>query len=59
MDAQILANSFVRLNISQPGRVLACVESRSLSVEQIKNRLSENGKFYILETKCLRVKLRK
>ncbi|XP_059284833.1 uncharacterized protein LOC132038127 [Lycium ferocissimum] len=35
-EVQSLANSLVRLDISQPGRVLACVEARSSLLDQIR-----------------------
>ncbi|XP_070036451.1 uncharacterized protein [Nicotiana tomentosiformis] len=36
MDVQALANQFVRLDISEPGRVLACVIAQSSLLERIK-----------------------
>ncbi|XP_070039767.1 uncharacterized protein [Nicotiana tomentosiformis] len=36
MDVQALANRFIRLDISEPSRVLACVVSRSSFIERIK-----------------------
>ncbi|XP_070032466.1 uncharacterized protein [Nicotiana tomentosiformis] len=38
MDVQGLANIFVRLDVSEPSRVLACVMAQSSLLERIKSR---------------------
>ncbi|KAK4377094.1 hypothetical protein RND71_003390 [Anisodus tanguticus] len=42
MDVQSLENKFVRLDISEPGKVLACVEAQSSLLEQIRSQLFDN-----------------
>ncbi|XP_070045167.1 uncharacterized protein [Nicotiana tomentosiformis] len=38
MDVQALANQFVRLDVSEPSRVLACIVAQSSLMERIKAR---------------------
>lgn len=53
MDVQILANSFMRLNISELSWVFPCVEAQPLLLEKIilekiKDRQFEDRKLYII-----------
>ena len=43
LDIQSLANSMVRLDSSDPGRVIACVGARSTLLEQIQSRQFEDS----------------
>ncbi|XP_059312945.1 uncharacterized protein LOC132064089 [Lycium ferocissimum] len=54
MKVQTLANSFVRLDISVPGRVLACVEARSSLLEKIRAQQFENAQLCKIRDKVLR-----
>ena len=38
LDVQALANQFVRLDVSEPSRVLSCTVARSSLFERIKDR---------------------
>ncbi|XP_070054209.1 uncharacterized protein [Nicotiana tomentosiformis] len=49
LDVQALANMFVRLNISEPGKVLACVVSRSSLFECIKVRQYDDPHLLVLK----------
>ncbi|XP_070041225.1 uncharacterized protein [Nicotiana tomentosiformis] len=48
LDVQALANRFVRLDISEPSRVLACVVTRSSLFECIKARQYDDPHFLVL-----------
>ncbi|XP_070042808.1 uncharacterized protein [Nicotiana tomentosiformis] len=49
MDLQALANLFVRLDISDPSRVLACVVSQSSLLERIKARQFDDPQLLVLK----------
>ncbi|XP_070018244.1 uncharacterized protein [Nicotiana sylvestris] len=49
VDVQALANRFVRLNISEPGRVLACVVSRSSFYDRIRERQYDDPHLLVLK----------
>ena len=53
MEVQCLANSMVRLDISEPGKVLACVEARSSLLEQIRAQQFEDVKLCKIRDKVL------
>ncbi|XP_059285594.1 uncharacterized protein LOC132039066 [Lycium ferocissimum] len=53
MAFQTLANSFVRLDISKYGKVLAYVEARSSLLEQIKAQQFDNAKLCKIRDKVL------
>jgi len=38
LDVQALANQFVRLDVSEPSRVLACTVARSSLLERIRDQ---------------------
>ena len=42
-DVQSLVNSFVRLDISEPGKLLAYMEARSSLLEQIREQQFDDG----------------
>ncbi|XP_060178085.1 uncharacterized protein LOC132608019 [Lycium barbarum] len=52
-EVQTLANSFMRLEVSNSGRVLACAEARSLFLEHIKARQFENASLSKIRDKVL------
>lgn len=56
MDIYSLANSFVRLDILELDKVLACVEAQLSLMEQIKAQQFEDGKLCIIRNKVLQVK---
>ncbi|XP_070030946.1 uncharacterized protein [Nicotiana tomentosiformis] len=49
MDVQALANWFVRLDVSKPSRVLACVAAQSSLLERIKARQFDNPHLFVLK----------
>jgi len=49
VDVQSLANRFVRLDISEPGRVLACVISRSSLFDCIRERQYDDPHLLVLK----------
>ncbi|XP_060202777.1 uncharacterized protein LOC132631202 [Lycium barbarum] len=53
-EVQTLANIFMRLDISNPGRVLACVMARSSFLEHIKAKQFEDAKLCKIRDKVLR-----
>ncbi|XP_060200326.1 uncharacterized protein LOC132628572 [Lycium barbarum] len=53
MEVQSLANSMVRLDISEPSKVLTCVKARSSLLEQIKAQLFEDAKLCKIWDKVL------
>ncbi|XP_059306335.1 uncharacterized protein LOC132057750 [Lycium ferocissimum] len=53
-EVQTLANSFMRLDISNTGIVLVCVEARSSFLEQIKAKQFEDAKLCKIRDKVLR-----
>ncbi|XP_070056647.1 uncharacterized protein [Nicotiana tomentosiformis] len=54
LDIQSLANQLVRLNISEPSRVLACVVAQSSLFEQIKARQYDDPHLIVLPEMVLR-----
>ncbi|XP_070039411.1 uncharacterized protein [Nicotiana tomentosiformis] len=54
MDVQDLSNRFVRLDIFDPSRVLACVVVRSLLFERIKARQYDDPHLLVLRYTVLR-----
>ncbi|XP_070014053.1 uncharacterized protein [Nicotiana sylvestris] len=48
-DVQALANSFVRLDVSEPSRALACVVSRSSLYDHIRERQYDNPYLLVLK----------
>ncbi|XP_070042881.1 uncharacterized protein [Nicotiana tomentosiformis] len=48
-DVQALANKFVRLDVSEPSRVLACVVSHLSLFERIKTRQYDDRHFLVLK----------
>ncbi|XP_070007505.1 uncharacterized protein [Nicotiana sylvestris] len=48
LDIQSLANRLVRLDISEPSRVLVCVVAQSLLLEQIKSRQFDDPHLVVL-----------
>ena len=57
-DVQCLANSFVRLDISKSGKVLAYMEARSFLLEQIRAQLFDDGDLCKIRDKVLKEKPR-
>ncbi|XP_059315377.1 uncharacterized protein LOC132065983 [Lycium ferocissimum] len=53
MEVKTLGNNFVRLDISEPGRILACVELRSSLLEQIKVQQYDDAKLCKIHDKVL------
>ncbi|XP_015081239.1 uncharacterized protein LOC107024791 [Solanum pennellii] len=53
-DAQSLANSIVRLNILEPGKVLAYMEARSSLLEQIRAQQFDDGDLCKIRDKVLK-----
>ncbi|XP_059284846.1 uncharacterized protein LOC132038141 [Lycium ferocissimum] len=53
MKVQTLANSLVQLDISDPSRVLSCVEVRSSLLDQIKAKQFEDAKLCKIRDKVL------
>ena len=53
-DVQSLANSFVRLDISEPGKVLAYMEARSSLLEQTRAQQFDDGDLYKIRDKVLK-----
>ena len=53
-DVQSLANSFVRLDISEPGKVLAYMEARSSLLEQIRAQQFDDGDLCKIRDKVLK-----
>ncbi|XP_059288547.1 uncharacterized protein LOC132041883, partial [Lycium ferocissimum] len=53
-EVQTLANSYMGLDISNTGKVLACVEARSSLLEQIKAKQFEDAKLCKIRDKVLR-----
>lgn len=51
VDVQSLANYFMRLDISKPGRFVNYVETRPLLIKQIKDRQFEDGKMCTFQDK--------
>ena len=49
VDVQVLANRFVRLDISEPSQVLACVISRSSLYDRIRERLYDDSHLFVLK----------
>lgn len=49
LDVQALASQFVRLNISEPSRVLACVVSRSSLYDRIRERQYDDPHLLVLK----------
>ncbi|XP_070040150.1 uncharacterized protein [Nicotiana tomentosiformis] len=49
LDVQTLANQFVRLDISEPTRVLACVVSRSCFYGRIRERQYDDPHLLVLK----------
>ncbi|XP_070045187.1 uncharacterized protein [Nicotiana tomentosiformis] len=49
MDVQRLANRFVRLDVSEPSRVLAFVVAQSLLLERIKDRQFDDPHFLVMK----------
>ena len=52
-DYQSLANSFVRLDISESGKVLAYMEARSSLLEQIRAQQFDDGELCKIRDKVL------
>lgn len=48
LDVQALANQFVRLDVSEPSRVLACTVARSSLFERIRDRQDDNPHLLVL-----------
>ena len=48
LDVQALANQFVRLDVSEPSRVLACTVARSSLLELTRDRQSDDPHLCIL-----------
>ncbi|XP_059295672.1 uncharacterized protein LOC132049013 [Lycium ferocissimum] len=57
-EIQSLANSLVRLDIYEPGRILACVEARSSLLEQIRAQQFDDPKLSKIQDKVLEGKAR-
>ncbi|XP_059281380.1 uncharacterized protein LOC132035078 [Lycium ferocissimum] len=53
MEVQTLANSFVRFDISDSSRVLACVKARSSLLDQIKAKQFEDARLCKIRDKVL------
>ena len=53
-DVQSLANSFVRIDISEPRKVLAYMEARSSLLEQIRAQLLDDGDLGKIRDKVLK-----
>ncbi|XP_069150832.1 uncharacterized protein [Solanum lycopersicum] len=53
-DVQSLANSFVRLDISEPRKVLAYMDTRSSLLEQIRAQQFDDGDLYKIRDKALK-----
>ncbi|XP_070041238.1 uncharacterized protein [Nicotiana tomentosiformis] len=51
VDAQTLTNQFMRLDVSELGRVLACVVSRSSIYDCIRERLYDDPHLFVLKDK--------
>ena len=51
VDLQALANQFVRLDISEPSRVLACVVSRSSLFDRIREQEYDDPHLLVLKDK--------
>ncbi|XP_070017612.1 uncharacterized protein [Nicotiana sylvestris] len=51
MDIQALASQFVRLDLLEPSRVLACVVSRSLLFDRIRERQFDDLHLLVLKDK--------
>ena len=49
MDVQALASQFVRLDLSEPSRVLACVVSRSSLFDRIRERQYDDPYLFVLK----------
>ncbi|XP_070037039.1 uncharacterized protein [Nicotiana tomentosiformis] len=49
LDVPALANQFVRLDVSEPSRVLACVISRSSLYDRIRDRQYDDPHFLVLK----------
>ena len=54
MEVQTWANIFVCLDISAPGRVLACVEGRSSLIDQIRTHQFEDAQLSKIRDRVLR-----
>ncbi|XP_070026427.1 uncharacterized protein [Nicotiana sylvestris] len=52
LDIQALANQFVRLDVSDPSRALACTVTWSLLFENIRDRQYDDPHLLVLETQC-------
>ncbi|XP_070020573.1 uncharacterized protein [Nicotiana sylvestris] len=48
LDVQALANQFVRLDVSKPSRVLACIVTRSSLFERIRDQQYDDSHFLVL-----------
>ena len=49
LDVQALANQFVRMDISEPSRVLACVVSQSSLYDRIRERQYDDPHLLVLK----------
>ncbi|XP_070047487.1 uncharacterized protein [Nicotiana tomentosiformis] len=49
LDAQALANQFMRLDVSEPSRVLACIFARSSLFERIRGRQDDDPHLLVLK----------
>ena len=48
LDVQALANQFVKLDVSEPSRVLACTVARSSLFERIRDRQDDDPHLLVL-----------
>ncbi|XP_070005816.1 probable inorganic phosphate transporter 1-7 [Nicotiana sylvestris] len=57
-DVQVLVNRFVRLDISEPSRVLACVVSQSSLYDRIRERQYDDPHLFVLKNRVQHDKVR-